>query len=77
MNKPSKPARKQFTEAEEQLLHDLIQEHGVKNWGLITQKFNQAAQSTSIKTAKDCREKWKNHLNPKISKSYWTYEEEI
>lgn len=47
----------------------LVQEHGVRHWGLIGSKLNG-------RTGKQCRERWHNQLDPNISKHMWTEDEE-
>ena len=60
--------KKPFSENEEQLLFDLIKENGTKNWGFISKMLNQMS-SQPERNARECREKWKNDLDPKVSKS--------
>ena len=40
------------------------------------QKWTQIAENLPGRIGKQCRERWHNHLNPKIKKSNWTDEEE-
>ena len=40
------------------------------------QKWTQIAENLPGRIGKQCRERWHNHLNPKIKKSKWTEEEE-
>ncbi len=47
----------------------LVQEYGVRHWGLIGSKLNG-------RSGKQCRERWHNQLDPSISKEEWTEEEE-
>lgn len=42
---------------------------GLKHWGVI-------AQQVAGRTAKQCRERWCNHLDPSIRKGSWTPEED-
>lgn len=46
-----------------------VDEHGVKNWSIISQLF-------SDRTGKNCRERWNNHLNPKLRKGDWSTEDD-
>ena len=41
----------------------------LKNWGVVAAKI-------SGRTAKQCRERWCNHLDPGIKKGWWTGEED-
>ncbi len=57
-----------WTEREDKLLHKLVQE-GPKNWG-------QVAAHIPGRTAKQCRERWCNHLDPRIKKGGWSAAED-
>lgn len=54
---------------EDLLLMKLVREHGARNWSKIAEKFE-------FRVGKQCRERWHNHLNPKINKKKWTDNEE-
>jgi len=41
----------------------------MKNWGEV-------ASIIEGRTAKQCRERWKNHLDPSINKGPWTEDED-
>lgn len=45
-------------------------EHGNFKWSDIAKRLH------SIRTGKQCRERWANHLNPALKKSPWTDEED-
>ena len=47
----------------------LVQEHGVRHWGLIGSKLNG-------RTGKQCRERWHNQLSPQVDKRAWSAEED-
>ena len=51
---------------EDQLLRELVQELGDFNWGLIAKKIEFCMNV--FRTGKQCRERWHNHLDPKINK---------
>uniref|UniRef100_K4DDL4 HTH myb-type domain-containing protein n=1 Tax=Solanum lycopersicum TaxID=4081 RepID=K4DDL4_SOLLC len=46
-----------------------LEEHGAKNWSFISQLI-------PSRTAKSCRERWCNHLNPQLDHRSFTLEEE-
>ena len=48
---------------------DLVARYGVKSWSLISTHL-------TGRLGKQCRERWYNHLSPKISKNPWTLEED-
>ena len=54
---------------EDLLLMKLVREHGARNWSKIAEKFEH-------RVGKQCRERWHNHLNPKINKKKWMDNEE-
>ena len=49
-----------------------------KKWTQIAQRFNNLAHDgDNIKSPKQCRERWFNHLNPDLQKGNWTLDEDI
>ncbi|OHT16737.1 Myb-like DNA-binding domain containing protein [Tritrichomonas foetus] len=58
-----------WTEAEDKLLKDAVEAHGVKNWSLI---------STLVpgRNGKQCRERWSGMLDPDLAKDAWSIEED-
>eukprot|EP00775_Hariotina_reticulata_P002891 gene2891-3179_t len=67
-----------WTEAEDQALKTLVNEHGEGNWSAIARclnsLFDKGAEEGRI--GKQCRERWNHHLRPDIRKDAWTDEEE-
>ena len=63
-------------EHEESLkLVELVREFGIKKWAKIANILNQCYGNS--RKGKNCRERWKNHLDPLINKGEWTYEEDL
>lgn len=58
-----------WTEEEDRLIVELVEQHGAKKWSVI-------ANEISGRIGKQCRERWHNHLNPNIRKDQWTEEED-
>ena len=58
-----------WTKEEDQQLVSLVTKYGSKRWTLV-------AQSLKGRIAKQCRERWQNHLNPEINKNSFTEDEE-
>ena len=56
--------------SEDKLLTEAIKTHGIKSWNII---------STLVpgRTGKQCRERWLGQLNPNISKSHWSMNEDV
>lgn len=67
--KPQQSIRHKFTKAEDELLKSLVEKHGESNWITIS-----AAMKT--RSPRQCRERYKNYLSPKIQNGPWTPEEE-
>jgi hypothetical protein len=58
----------QWDQSEDDLLRSLVKIHGT-TWGKI-------AENVPGRTPKQCRERWKHHLDPRIKKSEWTESED-
>eukprot|EP01134_Creolimax_fragrantissima_P006883 CFRG6883T1 len=58
-----------WTPEEDAKVIELINEHGTKDWSLISGFL-------PGRVGKQCRERWHNHLNPDVRKGPWTKEEE-
>lgn len=58
-----------WTEEEDQVVIEMVQKHGAKNWSMI-------ASALDGRIGKQCRERWHNHLNPGIKRAKWTTEED-
>ena len=56
--------RKQWSNAEDTLVRQLVQAHGTRSWTLV-------AQHLPGRTGKQCRERWHNHLDHDIRKDAW------
>ena len=68
LSKPP-PIKIKFTEQEDQLLISLVQQHGPKDWIKISKLIE-------TRNPRQCRERWKNYLNPELRKDAWTPEED-
>lgn len=58
-----------WTHEEDEKLRATVERLGPKNWSRV-------AQELPGRIGKQCRERWHNHLNPKIRKEKWTEEED-
>lgn len=67
--KESSFTKRPWTTEEDDLLREVISQHGSGNWSNI-------ASHLMERTGKQCRERWHNHLNPGIKKGDWTEEED-
>ncbi|XP_020102092.1 myb-related protein 3R-1-like isoform X2 [Ananas comosus] len=59
-----------WTPEEDEIIIELVKKYGPAKWSVI-------ARSLPGRIGKQCRERWHNHLNPKIKKDAWTADEEI
>ncbi|CAG9323693.1 unnamed protein product [Blepharisma stoltei] len=64
-----------WDEKDDEFIKTLVEEFGDKNWIIISQKLEER-YNVKGRTGKQCRERWHNHINPKIIKEAWTKEEE-
>jgi len=58
-----------WTEEEDQKVIELVSQYGARKW-------SQIAAELPGRIGKQCRERWHNHLNPKICKTPWTEDED-
>ena len=61
--------KKMWTQEEDDMLVQLVNEHGTNNWVIISQHMEN-------RTGKQCRERWLNRHNPGIKNTQWTEEED-
>ena len=61
--------KKAWTKNEDTKLRALVNKHGAQKWSFI-------ANLMKDRVGKQCRERWHNHLNPKIRKGSWNEKEE-
>ena len=54
---------------EDSQLVSLVSKFGPQNWTRI-------AEFIPLRSGKQCRERWHNHLNPNINKQKWSLEED-
>ncbi|KAI4364750.1 hypothetical protein MLD38_020804 [Melastoma candidum] len=59
----------QWTKEEDNLIVDLVEEHGEKQWALI-------AKSLPGRIGKQCRQRWYNYLRSGIVRTPWTEQED-
>lgn len=65
-----------WTHEEDQKIIELVTKYGKKNWVLVANLLNSELGLTQRK-GKHCRERWFNHLDPRLNKGEWTYKEDI
>lgn len=55
-----------WTEEEDQLLTTIMQQEEGRAWIAVAEQFN--GLSSTKRTSRQCRERWRNHLDPAIRK---------
>ncbi|OMJ92337.1 hypothetical protein SteCoe_4886 [Stentor coeruleus] len=66
---------KHWEQKEDELLKHLIEINESKKWNHISEMMN-SDDSANYKSPKQCRDRWVNHLDPKLNQTPWTDEEE-
>jgi hypothetical protein len=61
--------RHKFLKAEDDLLRDLVSRFGEQNWNII-------ASFMKRRSARQCRERYKNYLSPRVNTRPWLPEED-
>lgn len=62
-------SKKRFTPSEDQIIISLVKPNGENDWSKI-------AKSLEKRTARQCRDRWNNYLNPSLNKDDWNPEED-
>mmetsp|Transcript_32977 Transcript_32977/g.57945 ORF Transcript_32977/g.57945 Transcript_32977/m.57945 type:complete len:249 (+) Transcript_32977:3285-4031(+) len=66
-----------WTVEEDSQLRDIVLK-GVDKWNQIAKRLNAMRyQGRKIRTGKQCKERWNNHLNPAIKHGNWTLAEDL
>jgi len=68
--------RRVWSAEEDAAIKQLVANFGTKSWSLIAEHLAKEC-GVSIRSGKQCRERWHNHLDPDINKTNWTPEEEV
>lgn len=61
--------RNLFTEDEDAMMKKLVEQYGENNWEYVARRLGS-------RTARQCRERWTNYLNPRLSQGPWSKEED-
>ncbi len=59
--------RKPWNEKEDATLRALVNVLGVGRWADLARQMD-----PPVRTGKQCRERWHNHLSPSVDKNEWT-----
>ena len=73
-----KPDRRAWTAGEDTAIISMVAKNGAKNWRIIAEHLSthNCGAGPGVRTGRQCRERWHNHLDPNVNKSAWTEEEE-
>ncbi|CEL92647.1 unnamed protein product [Vitrella brassicaformis CCMP3155] len=63
-----------WTQEEDDVLRELVAVHGAAKWSSIAKMLNE--RLGTYRLGKQCRERWTNHLDPTITRTEWTEEED-
>ena len=61
---------------EDERLLQLVREYGVKKWTIVAEQLKKQLPDSGH-SAKQCRERWRNHVDPRLNKNPWSGEEEL
>jgi len=67
--------RRAWSEIEDKAIRELVEKYGIRKWTVVAQKMEETF-GLKGRSGKQCRERWHNHLDPKINKKPWTEREE-
>ena len=67
--------RAPWSKKEDEAIIELVKKYGTSNWTIIANEMANMYKSKH-RNGKQCRERWHNHLDPKVNKENWTEEEE-
>jgi hypothetical protein len=67
--KPKGPPRQKFSVQEDEQLRDLVAELGINNWAEVSARL-------CTRSARQCRERFKNYLSPNLRNGQWTEAED-
>ena len=62
--------RNQFSKNEDKNLKELVSVFGENNWSVVAKHMDQ-------RNPRQCRDRYKNYLSPRINCSPWTFDEEL
>ena len=67
--------RSPWSTKEDKAIIDLVSKHGTGNWTVIANEMSNIYNFKN-RSGKQCRERWHNHLDPKVNKDSWKESEE-
>ncbi|KAG5192468.1 Homeodomain-like protein, partial [Tribonema minus] len=67
--------RRAWSKREDDAISGLVTHYGVKRWSLIAQNLSKEVEG-AVRSGKQCRTRWLNHLDPSLRRDPWTDEEE-
>eukprot|EP00831_Metopus_contortus_P046651 TRINITY_DN3750_c0_g1_i1.p1 TRINITY_DN3750_c0_g1~~TRINITY_DN3750_c0_g1_i1.p1 ORF type:complete len:340 (-),score=38.99 TRINITY_DN3750_c0_g1_i1:123-1142(-) len=71
-----KPRRQTWTQDEDDMLLQIVNEYGKERWNLLSQELNKRLAGCH-KNGKQCRERFRNYLDPSLTKEEWSKNERV
>lgn len=66
-----------WTKEEDEILTEIVQEKGPHRWKNVALELAKRSGSVFLRQGKQCRERWINHLDPKLRKEGWDESEDL
>ncbi|CAG9313613.1 unnamed protein product [Blepharisma stoltei] len=61
---------------EDEIINESVRKN--KKWGFIAKEINlRVHKGLKVRTGKQCKERWNNHLDPNVNKGPWSNEEDL
>jgi hypothetical protein len=57
-------------------LRRIVSERGLEDWSAVADDLRGRCENV-LRSGKQCRERWYNHLAPEVNKQAWSYEESL
>ena len=73
-------ARQPWTAPEDTIISNLLincPTGSKQQWSKIAEELQKTIGKGKVRTGKQCRERWHNHLNPNVNKEAWTAAEDV
>jgi hypothetical protein len=61
--------RRKFSPEEDDQLRKIVAQYGTSDWHLVAQQFQ-------TRSARQCRDRWRNYLSPEVVNGNWTQEDD-
>ena len=70
--------RQPWLPQEDNTLRQIIESQGIRAWSLVAKELNMRVhKGIPVRQGKQCRERYYNHIDPRLVKGNWTAEEDV